>query len=374
MATLVEQIRAQGGDWNIGGIDRAQELADLLTRQGITSLSGMSLGGEYKDTRKFSRSAVEEGTQGGIANSRQLTIDGKTIGYAGDYNNDGSYGNKSGDALQQGDMIGWSARGDGGVGYNVITGADGQLKIAPNWGDTSDKDMAMRAAAGIAFLAAGPAMAAALGTGTGAAASAGAGAAGASGAAPALNMAAIESGLGTAGYGYNAGAAASGLFNPATIGAGAALGEIPGGLLDAGIKTLPGSLPGGAPPLEPLPMSGGPIAAPAALPAAAAIPGGAPAWLPEGLKSSWDFIKDNPKLIGAIGGGLLGGVTGSQEEEAPAPYTGPMPTITRGNWQASAASGYKPMAQQSYGGGLLSTGGTPQAASGMHRFMGLLGR
>lgn len=38
-----------------------------------------------------------------------------------------------------------------------------------------------------------------------------------------LNMAMIESGLGTAGYGYNAGAAASGLFNPATIGAGAGM-------------------------------------------------------------------------------------------------------------------------------------------------------
>lgn len=36
-----------------------------------------------------------------------------------------------------------------------------------------------------------------------------------------LNMAQIESGLGTPGYGYNAGAASSGLFNPAVIGSGA---------------------------------------------------------------------------------------------------------------------------------------------------------
>lgn len=36
-----------------------------------------------------------------------------------------------------------------------------------------------------------------------------------------MNMATIESGLGTAGYGYSAGAAASGMFDPATIGAGA---------------------------------------------------------------------------------------------------------------------------------------------------------
>jgi hypothetical protein len=39
-----------------------------------------------------------------------------------------------------------------------------------------------------------------------------------------LTPAAIESGIGSAGYGYNASAASSGLFNPATIGAGAAIG------------------------------------------------------------------------------------------------------------------------------------------------------
>ena len=40
----------------------------------------------------------------------------------------------------------------------------------------------------------------------------------------ALTPAAIESGIGSAGYGYNASAAASGLFDPATIGSGAAIG------------------------------------------------------------------------------------------------------------------------------------------------------
>jgi hypothetical protein len=109
--------------------------------------------------------------------------------------------------------------------------------------------------------------------------------------------------------------------------------------------------------------------------AGAALPAGVssmPSWLPQGLQGSWDFIKNNPKLIGALAGGLLGGA-GAQEEEAPAPYTGPMPTITRGNFKA-APSGYAPMAKQSYGGGLLSTPGTKQAASGLHQYMGLLGR
>jgi hypothetical protein len=56
----------------------------------------------------------------------------------------------------------------------------------------------------------------------------------------ALTPAAIEAGLGTAGYGFNASAAASGLFNPATIGAGAGLAFGPaaaGTLAGAGALT-----------------------------------------------------------------------------------------------------------------------------------------
>ena len=63
-------------------------------------------------------------------------------------------------------------------------------------------------------------------TGAGEAAAAGGGLLGGGGSA--LTPAAIEAGLGTAGYGYNASAAASGMFNPATIGAGAGLTFGPG--------------------------------------------------------------------------------------------------------------------------------------------------
>lgn len=52
-----------------------------------------------------------------------------------------------------------------------------------------------------------------------------------------LTPAAIEAGLGTAGYGYNAAAAASGLFNPATIGAGAAL-PFAGETITSGLPSL----------------------------------------------------------------------------------------------------------------------------------------
>jgi hypothetical protein len=46
-----------------------------------------------------------------------------------------------------------------------------------------------------------------------------------------LNMAAIESGLGTPGYGFNASAAASNMFDPSVIGSGAGLMYGPGGAI-----------------------------------------------------------------------------------------------------------------------------------------------
>lgn len=91
----------------------------------------------------------------------------------------------------------------GGGNFDVFTSLDGPLGGA-----------AGAAEAGGVAAGAGEALGAAGGL---------AEAAGAAGAASTpLNMAAIESGLGAAGYGANQAAAASGLFNPATIGAGAA--------------------------------------------------------------------------------------------------------------------------------------------------------
>jgi len=62
--------------------------------------------------------------------------------------------------------------------------------------------------------------------------------------APQLTPAAIEAGLGTAGYGTNASAIASGLFNPATIGAGAAVtvADLLAGTSGANVATTLGDL------------------------------------------------------------------------------------------------------------------------------------
>jgi hypothetical protein len=58
--------------------------------------------------------------------------------------------------------------------------------------------------------------------------------------------------------------------------------------------------------------------------------------------------------------------------DTPAPYTGPMPTITRGNWSATP-TGYDPSKLAPGGGGLLNMTGRQQPASGLGRYMGLLG-
>jgi hypothetical protein len=106
----------------------------------------------------------------------------------------------------------------------------------------------------------------------------------------------------------------------------------------------------------------------------AGIPSGLLDMLPPGVTDAaggiWEWIKKNPRIVGALAGGLLGGSEGGGDS-GPAPYTGPMPTITRGGWQADARGSYKPMAQPNYG--LLSPQVRPGANSGIGRYSGLLG-
>lgn len=78
-----------------------------------------------------------------------------------------------------------------------------------------------------------------------------------------------------------------------------------------------------------------------------------------------DFAKANPKLAGAIAGGLFGGAgggSGGSGGGAPA-YTGPMPTIERGNWSPTAKA--QMMAVPQFGGQLPKTG---NANSGLWRY------
>jgi hypothetical protein len=119
-----------------------------------------------------------------------------------------------------------------------------------------------------------------------------------------LTPAAIEAGLGTPGYGFNASAAASGMFDPATIGAGAGLAFGPaaaGTLAGAGSGALTSAAGAGA--------AGGLLKA--ALPIAGAVLGGTSG----GKDTTATTTKDmDPRLAnyvyGADGtGGLLGSAT-----------------------------------------------------------------
>jgi hypothetical protein len=80
-----------------------------------------------------------------------------------------------------------------------------------------------------------------------------------------------------------------------------------------------------------------------------------------------DYAAKNPKVVG----GLLGGVAGASGGldsggGGEQPYTGPMPTISRGGWQPRVQA--QQMALPQFGGGIKTAQGN--AGSGLWRFMG----
>ncbi len=185
-----------------------------------------------------------------------------------------------------------------------------------------------------------------------------------------------------------AGAAAMGItganvlaagFGASGAGAGAAASGGGAAPSTGGIGTITNTLPAAPAMGTPLPAGGGLLAAAPTVPAAASVPaltgaaaaGAMPSWLPSGLAPAWDFIKQNPKLVGALAGGLVGGASGGAGggADTPAAYTGPMPTITRGQWSATP-TGYDPSKLAPGGGGLL---GVKTTGAGLGRYMGLLG-
>ena len=139
--------------------------------------------------------------------------------------------------------------------YGIVTPQGVQeVKIKGSDMGTALQEMAKFAPYMLAFVGGVTGLNALLGGAGAAGAGAGVGAGTAVGAANALTPAAIEAGLGTAGYGFNAGAAASGAFAPTAIGAGAALpfesilssGGGTGALTASDLATLPDSALGQA--------------------------------------------------------------------------------------------------------------------------------
>lgn len=130
LTAQIRELYGNRGDWSQGGIDRAAELATLLLSRGVTDVS-----------------------QIGLSNG-QATFGDKSIGFAGDYNNDNTYGSKASDQLQDGNRIGWSARGHGNVSYRVGTDAQGNNYLTPEWGSSSDMGKVRDAAKVAAAIAA----------------------------------------------------------------------------------------------------------------------------------------------------------------------------------------------------------------------------
>lgn len=141
--TLAEQIRSlygRYGDWDQGGIDRAQELADLLQKQGITDVSQIRL---LSNTRQEMQNiGGESDGQMTLVETpiNQVQFGDRTLGFVGDYNNDDTFGSNVSDYLQEGNVIAWSARGKGNVKYRIGTDAQGNTYLAPEWNSSSDMD------------------------------------------------------------------------------------------------------------------------------------------------------------------------------------------------------------------------------------------
>jgi len=142
-------------------------------------------------------------TQGNLTSQGQQTKQG--LGFLGDTIT-GALGQFNKNDL--GPLTLLTMAGMGGAGLMADTGGFAGLNTGIDFGAATPA--AGTSLSNLAAAGGGDALTAAVGGG---------------GAAPAaLTPAAIESGLGTAGYGVNASAVNSGLFNPATIGAGAGIG------------------------------------------------------------------------------------------------------------------------------------------------------
>ena len=178
---LEQQIREQWGqygNWDIAGENRAKELADLLASQGVTSLEDISLvpgEAELVGYNTIGAGDSSEGYQEPIyANRNQFKVGDKTLGFLGDYNLDNTYGSKASQYLQEGDRVGWSARGEGNVSYNLKQDPQtGKYYIAPSWGTSSDApDILPAIQLGLMFLPGlGQGLGALLGAGSGVGAS-----------------------------------------------------------------------------------------------------------------------------------------------------------------------------------------------------------
>lgn len=366
----------QYGEWDAAGVDRAQELADLLIQNGISSLDFT----RAQDTSNqewidYLRQVQPERAAAGLANLYNYSFGGKTLGFLGDVNNDGSFG-KIGSSPQEDNLIGWSARGKGNVGFRVGTAPDGSLFIAPNWSSSSDMDEIRDIAKGVAFIggsavaipalagmAGGGAAGGAAGGATGGAAPAAVSGGGGAPAAATAGGTTGGSGLTLSGAASNAGIGAgtttgfggtgAGLSIPASVpGTATSLGTTGLGITGTTGAGLMGATPAGnstlqspltnSPQFQPSPNLPTGAVDPVTMPSLPSSPtiNPLPSWMPQ-------WMRDNPQLARQVVtglGGLFGAMEGNSGGSAPAaPSYGPAQQWSSG---LSMAAQPRPRQQQ----------------------------
>lgn len=161
-AGLAQQLRAQApnADWNAQGIDRADELAQMLYSKGVTDLSQMSLKKGVAYDSGGQSQILGTGESAGDVMRPEIAATHNTDGMALDFGNGLTVGNlgdrgKSSDAVlatgtDKGGLgeLGWSSAGHGNVGYVVEQGPDGKVQIVPKWGSSATDSL--EAARGVA--------------------------------------------------------------------------------------------------------------------------------------------------------------------------------------------------------------------------------
>jgi hypothetical protein len=146
-AQIASQWQGYGLNPEIRGINRANELAQILANYGITDLS--KIGVKETPYEEMVNAVTGEGGQDSWStvtrNRGQLTYGDQTFGRLGGF---GSGGEREFSApqeyLQQSDPgrygLGYSAAGKGWTEFEVVKDASGKAVIVPRWGSSSDLD------------------------------------------------------------------------------------------------------------------------------------------------------------------------------------------------------------------------------------------
>lgn len=138
---IAQQLRAisPGVEWNVQGLDRADELARILDRAGILELWRLQLI-PARVVTEIPEVETESGTRPAstvVEDSYAFRYGDRVIGYLG--TPDAPAGTDALQVTELGPLIAWSAEGHGHVSYVLAVNPKTKaLSIVPRWGSSSD--------------------------------------------------------------------------------------------------------------------------------------------------------------------------------------------------------------------------------------------